>query len=115
MTIPFYTESIEGHTTEQVPEAQAAEKIGQQLDMNKWVTAEMKDGTTEMITDMAQIATKEQIEETVKDAPSEAKDESWEEVFNTKEEAKPKIEPTKPKIKVEDLKSVTTTNKLKGG
>jgi hypothetical protein len=73
--IPFLTESMNGHDTEQVPESQVPAKVEEQIGKGNWPTIEKKDGTTEVVTE---------------------KKENWGDTFK-------------------DVKSVTSTSKMKGG
>lgn len=91
--IPFYIQSLNGHDTEQVPEDKAAERIKEELNKGKWVTLEKKDGSTDMLTSPEEVK-------------KEKQEQGWTTAFKPKDSAP---------IRVEDLKTVTSTTKMKGG
>lgn len=117
-TIPLYIESDNGHDTLNIPadHAEVQKAVETQLNADKWVTLESKEGKTELLTQ--------------KDIPSEAatggkelSEPTWKNAFNVdkgqkepekKQEAK-KSEKEEWEDKFKDVKSATATNKSKGG
>jgi len=85
MKIPFLIESKGGHETQNVDKKDVPEKVKEQLKDGKWVSVEKEDGKVEMLTK--------------KDLPKDDNPLSnleWVEKF-------------------ENVKSIATTNKIKGG
>jgi hypothetical protein len=90
-TIKMFVESPNGHDTIEVPENKVQEEVEKQLKDDKWVTIENEQGT-ELLTEKDIPATK-----TINETGVEKTDEEkWAEKF-------------------ENVKSVTATNKVKGG
>ncbi len=117
--VPFLIESENGHDTEPVPESEVPQKVGEQLDMGKWATVEKKDGSTEVITEKPNTEGTPQEQPKEEGKPEEPKPEE------KQEEPKPEQpkEEGKPEEKKDDgwgdtfkeVKSVTSTSKMKGG
>jgi hypothetical protein len=91
-TVLFRIESINGDDQLNVPEDKVVEKINTLTQEGKWSTVEMKDGSSQIIT-------------------KPVEDEAWKNAFG-----KPKTEALDAvKINPSDVKSVTSTSKLRGG
>ncbi|MFH2106502.1 MAG: hypothetical protein ABII22_04525 [Candidatus Micrarchaeota archaeon] len=113
--IKLYIESKNGHDEIDVPKGQLQGEVEKQLNDNKWVTLENKDGTTEILTK--------------KDLPQEEKKEDWKSTFQTPAPtssngqsspapAKPVPQASQVKTfakKFEKVVSATATHKIKGG
>ena len=97
--IPFLIESDNGHDEKLVPEDKLAEEINKELQANKMVVVEKKDGTSEMLTSAAPPKTEEADEKEEEDAPGQTS------LFGKKA----------PDVKPTEVKSVTSTSKMKGG
>ena len=98
--IPMYRETPEhGHETLNVEPTNVKETVEKELDNDRWVTVEKKDGTAETLT------------------KADVKKPSWSEMFSTpKEEVKTTTTKTpKEVIHVDEVESITSTNKAKGG
>lgn len=99
--IPFLIESDNGHDEKLVPEDKLAAEINKELQANKMVVVEKKDGSSEMLTSAAPPKKEEDEDEPEeKEAPG-----GQTSLFGKKA----------PDVKPTDVKSVTSTSKLKGG
>jgi len=130
--IPFLIESENGHDEKLVPESKVVEEAEKQLKDGKWVTVEKKDGSTEMITELPKA--KEVITEGADTPEEDDLDEEDKELMTLSSAPSAKV-PEKVETKKEEVKSeaavekkpddwkgsfggaksVTATNKMKGG
>lgn len=109
--IPMLVESDNGHDTFHVPENKLQGEVEKQLNNDRWVTLEKKDGSSEILTK--------------KDIPeNEAPKEDWKNTFGKDKPSNTPVTtiPNKPishtktfAKKFEKVKSATSTMKAKGG
>lgn len=108
--IPFLIESENGHDTLNVPEDKLQEEAVKQLENDRWVTLEKKDGSSEILTK--------------EDIPKKEEKPDWQKTFGvdkmnsvpvTKMPSKPLPKTKSFAKKFEKVKSATSTMKAKGG
>ena len=98
MKIPMYRETAEhGHETLNLEPTEVKESVEKELDNDRWVTVEKKDGSSEVLTQKNKA------------------EPNWKEMFG-KPETKVSTT-TKPKevIRIDEVESITSTKKAKGG
>lgn len=98
--IPFLIESDNGHDEKLVSEEKLAEEINKELQANKMVVVEKKDGTSEMLTSAAPPKVEKE-----EDADEDEKEGGQTSLFGKKT----------PDVKPTEVKSVTSMKPLKGG
>ncbi len=133
--IPIYIESERGHDTLFVSADKVNEKLEEELEKGKWVTTEMGDGSSKILTevsDVKELAGLGAEEKTGEEKTGEEKTETpqtetetpqaqetpKQETEETKEEWGALGEKTKTGVdlkKANEVKSATITNKFKGG
>jgi hypothetical protein len=99
-TVLFLKESANGHDTELVEENKVAEEIKKELDAGKWITVEKTDGSSTVLTSPPPPVVEEK-----KAGKEEKKADDWQNVFGKKAD----------EVKPSEIKSVTSTSKIKGG
>ena len=92
-TIRFLVESKNGHDVKDVPVSKAVGEINKHIADEKWVVAEKKDGTTQVITEPMKEQTEADIDAEFGEGASS----------------------TEKKLSIEDVKEATAINKAKGG
>ena len=98
--INLYRESPEhGHETLKVKPADVKEAVEKELKDDKWVTVEKKDGTAKTL------------------VKADTKEPSWNKFFAKpkKEEVKSTTQPSREVIHTDEIESITSTMKAKGG
>ncbi len=116
-TIPLMVESDQGSIKTEVQKEDIPDKVKDELKDDKWVTLENEDGSTETLT-KSDLPSEEEEEEGLSDEDKKLQD-GWKSSFTGKQASTPTsaIKPTPSSYikKFDELKSVTSTYKDKGG